>query len=111
MEKDKWIIQLRKGVFELAVLSLINQKPMYGYEITNHLKGNAVFEIPNGSIYPILNRLTKNKWAITYWEDNIDSPKRKYYQITYEGILVLNERLKDYEDVYLALKSLGRKDK
>lgn len=56
MEKnDNFIIQLRKGVFDLAILSLISKQPMYGYEITSALQDIPVFHIPNGSIYPILN--------------------------------------------------------
>lgn len=104
--KDNWIIQLRKGVFEIAILSLISNRPMYGYEITNSLNQIPIFQIPNGSIYPILNRITKNNWAIAYWEESQDGPKRKYYQITNEGNEILNNRLKDYQTVYNALNVL-----
>ena len=58
-KNDNFIIQLRKGVFDLAILSLISKQPMYGYEITSALQDIPVFHIPNGSIYPILNRITK----------------------------------------------------
>ena len=40
-------------------MSLISKQPMYGYEITSSLQAIPVFHIPNGSIYPILNRITK----------------------------------------------------
>ena len=40
-------------------MSLISKQPMYGYEITSALQDIPVFHIPNGSIYPILNRITK----------------------------------------------------
>ncbi len=47
MEKnDNFIIQLRKGVFDLAILSLISKQPMYGYEITSALQDIPVFHIP-----------------------------------------------------------------
>lgn len=109
MEKnDNFIIQLRKGVFDLAILSLISKQPMYGYEITNALQDIPVFHIPNGSIYPILNRITKNNWAVSYWEESGDGPKRKYYRITDEGREILNSRLHDYEAVYQALMLLAK---
>lgn len=106
MKNDNWIIQLRKGVFEVAILSLINRKPMYGYEITSALNNLPAFEIANGSIYPILNRLTKNNWAISYWEESTDGPKRKYYQITKEGHEVLKERIEGYKEIYHVLITL-----
>ncbi|SDJ73613.1 PadR family transcriptional regulator [Salimicrobium halophilum] len=108
-EKDKWVIQLRKGVFEVAVLALISKHPMYGYQITRELKRIPVFEIPNGSIYPILNRITKNEWADVYWEESEDGPKRKYYRITKEGSEVLEYRLRSHKSVYEALMSLLEK--
>ncbi|MFT8319903.1 MAG: PadR family transcriptional regulator [Bacillus sp. (in: firmicutes)] len=108
---DNWIIQLRKGVFEIAILSLISQKSMYGYEITNALKKIPIFSIPSGTIYPILSRITKKNWAITYWEESQDGPKRKYYQITNEGNEILHNRLKDYEVVYKALTTLNRRER
>ena len=111
MKNDTWIIQLRKGVFELAILSLINIRPMYGYEITSALNNIPAFEIANGSIYPILKRLTKNNWAISFWEDSIDGPKRKYYQINKEGSKVLKERMEEYKQVYDALMLLGKEGK
>lgn len=105
-ENDKWVIQLRKGVFEVAVLALISKRPMYGYQITRELKRTSVFEIPNGSIYPILRRITNNKWADVYWEDSEDGPKRKYYRITREGSEVLDYRFRSQKSVYEALVSL-----
>jgi len=111
MKNDTWIIQLRKGIFELAILSLISIKPMYGYQITSALNKIPSFEISNGSIYPILSRLTKNNWAISFWEEPIDGPRRKYYQITEEGRGILKERIKEYKQIYSALMMLGGEDK
>lgn len=86
MEKnDNFIIQLRKGVFDLAILSLISKQPMYGYEITSALQDIPVFHIPNGSIYPILNRITKNNWAISYWEESGDGPKENTIELQMKG--------------------------
>ncbi|MEN8648989.1 PadR family transcriptional regulator [Bacillus toyonensis] len=107
-KNDNWIIQLRKGILEIAILSFINEKPMYGYEITSSLNKIPMFQIPNGSIYPILNRITKNHWVITYWEESNDGPQRKYYQITQEGIEILKQRLQGYEEIYETLLTIGK---
>ncbi|MEW4226391.1 PadR family transcriptional regulator [Rossellomorea marisflavi] len=103
---DKWIVQIRKGVFEVAILSLIKSEAMYGYEITSELNKIPLFQLPNGSIYPILRRITKNNWATTYWEDSHDGPKRKYYKITDEGMEILETRIHGYKTVYESLYSL-----
>jgi PadR family transcriptional regulator, regulatory protein PadR len=109
MEKnDNWFIQLRKGVFEVAILSLISKKAKYGYEITSELNKIPAFQLPNGSIYPILGRLTKNGWALSYWEDSIDGPKRKYYEITTKGNDILKERLEGYKTIYDSILSLSK---
>jgi PadR family transcriptional regulator PadR len=107
---DKWIIQLRKGIFEVAILSLISKQAKYGYKITSELNKFRAFQIPNGTIYPILNRLTKNAWATSYWEDPMEGPKRKYYQITPKGSEILKERLEGYNDIYHSLMTISKGD-
>lgn len=66
-------------------MSLISKQPMYGYEITSALQNIPVFHIPNGSIYPILNRITKNNWAISYWEESGDGPKENTIKLQMKG--------------------------
>ncbi|MGW8264429.1 PadR family transcriptional regulator, partial [Bacillus sp. LR--39] len=55
---DRWIVQFRKGIFELAILSLLRSKPMYGYELTSSLKTTSALALSEGAIYPILKRMT-----------------------------------------------------
>lgn len=105
---DKWIVQLRKGTFELAILSLISRLPMYGYEISTSLKEEPVFAISEGAIYPILKRMTNKGWIEFFWQDSEEGPRRKYYQITEEGRLILTERLQKHQEVYEALMFLGK---
>ncbi|MFC0187222.1 PadR family transcriptional regulator [Fictibacillus aquaticus] len=105
---DSWIVQLRKGTFELAILSLVRDRAMYGYEISSALKDSPVFSISEGAIYPILKRMTEKEWIEFYWEDSFEGPRRKYYQITKEGSLILEDRIKKYKDIYDALILLGK---
>ncbi|SDN27597.1 DNA-binding transcriptional regulator, PadR family [Fictibacillus solisalsi] len=104
---DKWIIQLRKGTFELAILSLVSSRSMYGYEISSALKKSPIFFISEGAIYPILKRMTEKNWIEFYWVDSMEGPRRKYYQITEEGRLLLTERMAKYKEIYDALTLLG----
>ena len=71
--------QFRKGVLEICVLTLISKKDMYGYEIVQNI--SKVIEVNEGTIYPILRRLTKEGYFETYILESNEGPARKYYKI------------------------------
>jgi PadR family transcriptional regulator, regulatory protein PadR len=110
MEENNILLpQLRKGMFEIGVLSLLMNKDMYGYEITEHFNRYPVYQIQNGTIYPILNRITRNGWAVTYWsEESKDKPKRKYYSITDEGREYLERSLIYITELYNVILRFGK---
>ena len=75
--------QFKKGILEMCVLSLVARKDYYGYELIEAISKEV--EISEGSIYPILRRLTQDGFFKTYLEESQEGPPRKYYQITAEG--------------------------
>lgn len=77
-------VQLKKGVLELCVLSLVTRKDYYGYELVNEISKNI--QISDGTIYPILRRLTQDGYFVTYLQESQEGPPRKYYKITDIGI-------------------------
>ena len=80
--------QMRKGVLELCVLSIIAQDEAYPTDIINKLK-TAKLIVVEGTLYPLLNRL-KDAHLLDYqWQESKSGPHRKYYQITDEGIQFL----------------------
>jgi PadR family transcriptional regulator PadR len=85
--------QFKKGILEMCVLSLVARKDYYGYELIEAISKEV--EISEGSIYPILRRLTQDGFFKTYLEESQEGPPRKYYQITAEGkkasLKLLNE--------------------
>lgn len=81
--------QFKKGVLELIVLLSINKKDMYGYELI--LEVSKVVDVNDGTIYPLLKRLTNEKYADTYLVESSEGPSRKYYRITEIGKKRLNE--------------------
>ena len=81
--------QFKKGVLELIVLLSINKKDMYGYELI--LEVSKVVDVNDGTIYPLLKRLTNEKYADTYLVESSEGPSRKYYKITELGKQRLNE--------------------
>lgn len=82
--------QMRKGVLEFCILSVLKEKDAYTSEILETLK-NAKLLVVEGTIYPLLTRL-KNDGLLTYrWEESTSGPPRKYYGLTETGQTFLNE--------------------
>ena len=82
--------QMRKGVLEFCILSVLKHKEAYTSEILDSLK-NAKLLVVEGTVYPLLTRL-KNDGLLNYrWEESISGPPRKYYELTELGQTFLNE--------------------
>jgi PadR family transcriptional regulator PadR len=82
--------QMRKGVLEFCILSVLKEKEAYTSEILETLK-NAKLLVVEGTIYPLLTRL-KNDGLLSYrWEESTSGPPRKYYGLTEIGKQFLNE--------------------
>ncbi len=76
-------IQFKKGVLELCVLAILKRKDCYGYELVNDISQNI--SISEGTIYPLLRRLTKDGLFQTYLKESQEGPPRKYYSLTTKG--------------------------
>lgn len=93
MNADKAKIQMRKGILELCILSIIQRGDLYASDIIDELK-EAEMIVVEGTLYPLLTRL-KNADLLNYrWEESSAGPPRKYYALTDKGQSFLLE-LKD----------------
>ncbi|NQY07365.1 MAG: PadR family transcriptional regulator [Flavobacteriaceae bacterium] len=82
--------QMRKGVLEYCILSILKDNDAYVAEILESLK-DAKLLVVEGTIYPLLTRL-KNAGLLNYrWEESTSGPPRKYYGLTELGQRFLNE--------------------
>ncbi|WP_310992070.1 PadR family transcriptional regulator [Aequorivita marina] len=82
--------QMRKGVLEFCILSILKDGEAYTSDILETLK-NAKMLVVEGTIYPLLTRL-KNAGLLSYrWEESTSGPPRKYYSLTEKGKLFLTE--------------------
>lgn len=82
--------QMRKGVLEFCILSILADEDAYVAEILGTLK-DAKMLVVEGTIYPLLTRL-KNAGLLSYrWEESTSGPPRKYYGLTETGKLFLKE--------------------
>lgn len=84
-------VQFKKGVLELVVLISVTDKDMYGYELINEV--SEIIDVNEGTIYPLLKRLTNEKYFETYLKESTEGPPRKYYHLTQSG-RIYKEKLK-----------------
>lgn len=97
--------QMRKGVLEFCILSIIRQGEVYPSDIVEKMKG-ANLNILEGTLYPLLTRL-KNAELLTYrWVESSSGPPRKYFSMTEKGLTFyshLGETWKELADAVHAL--------
>ncbi|MDR1865731.1 MAG: PadR family transcriptional regulator [Bacteroidales bacterium] len=90
MSVDNAKAQMRKGVLEYCILSVLSGGDAYPSNIINRLK-EARMMVVEGTLYPLLMR-QKNAGLLAYrWEESTQGPPRKYYSITEEGLRFLAE--------------------
>ena len=97
--------QMRKGVLEYCILSILQHGDAYTSEIISTLKG-AEMIVVEGTIYPLLTRL-KNSGLLSYrWEESSSGPPRKYYVISESGQQFLKELDMTWNNLMLAVNQI-----
>ena len=82
----KWETQVKKGILDFVILLLLKTKDQYGYELLEQIKQDAGYDIGEGTIYPLLNRLKDDKLIESKWVEMETGMPRKYYSITTDGL-------------------------
>jgi PadR family transcriptional regulator PadR len=72
--------QLLRGALDLCVLALMEEEPVYGYELAKRLRARGLSIVGEGSIYPLLGRLEREGLVETYRAASDGGPPRKYYR-------------------------------
>ena len=88
--------QFKKGVLELIVLLSVTRRDMYGYELVSEV--SKVVDVNEGTIYPLLKRLTNERYFETYLRESTEGPPRKYYHLTAAGILYKDQLKKEWQE-------------
>ena len=90
--------ELLKGSTATLILSLLNEKPMYGYEMIKELeaKSEGIFSFKEGTIYPILHNLEGKELIVSYWGEGNVNRKRKYYKINEQGKAFIKEKKEEW---------------
>ncbi|SDJ62691.1 PadR family transcriptional regulator [Salimicrobium halophilum] len=101
--------QLLKGILEGCILAIISRNAVYGYELSVKLQEYGL-TVSEGSIYPILLRLQKEKLIRGEMKKSPSGPNRKYYFLTEEGAQALEDFQKNWEEIKPPVDSLLRKE-
>lgn len=104
---NKLRLELRRGIIVLAVLSQLDT-PRYGYSLIQRLVEKGL-EIEEGTLYPLLRRLEKQKLVKSEWQVGESRP-RKYYVITADGRKVLSALSEDWFDTVEIMRGILQGD-
>lgn len=102
---DKTQKQLRRGILELCVLSIISEKAAYPSDIIERLEKVKMIVV-EGTLYPLLTRL-KNAGLLAYnWQESTSGPPRKYYHLTEKGKDFLGKLKKSWNELVFGVESI-----
>ena len=105
MKLENTKAQMRKGILEFCILSILNKQEAYPSEIIDALKEGKLIVV-EGTLYPLLTRL-KNEELLSYrWEESTSGPPRKYYSLTETGKLFLDELMTTWEELNTAVNKI-----
>jgi len=108
MNNENLQIQMRKGVLELCILSILAKKDSYVPDIIEQLK-EAKLIVVEGTLYPLMTRL-KNEGFLSYnWVESRSGPPRKYYKLTPLGKVLLKDQKKSWDDLIESVNMIIQK--
>ncbi|MBI2957078.1 MAG: helix-turn-helix transcriptional regulator [Acidobacteria bacterium] len=109
-ESQKVSSQVKRGSAELAVLTVLAQAPLHGYEIAKRIRqqtgGVVSFDV--ASLYPLLYAMERRGWVKGSWEQAASGRQRRYYRLTPEGRRRLQPLRREWRAFFRALNRLAR---
>ena len=110
--EDSWKIEIRRGILQYAVLAIINryEKGIHGYGIARELeeRTDGLLQMKEGTLYPILHRLRKERLLNVHTEESESGPSRKVYVLTGEGDRVFRQLTILVGDIFEKLEALKK---
>ncbi len=100
-------IQLKKGILDALVLSILKNKDLYGYRLSEQI--NSIVHTAETALYPILRRLKMQGYLTTYSVEH-NGRLRKYYSITESGRVHLDERISDLFELSKIIETIVEGD-
>ena len=100
-------VQMRKGLLVYCVLLLCKDGKVYSSDIIRQLRA-AELIVVEGTLYPLLNRLARDKLVAYEWQESEQGPPRKYYWLTDSGHELLKVLSESYKRLNGAVKKLEK---
>lgn len=98
---------MRKGMLAYCVLLLLKDGKVYTSEIIAALR-RAELIVVEGTLYPLLNRLAKDKVLAYEWQESEQGPPRKYYWLTDDGQKMLKDLNQTYHRLHASINALEK---
>jgi PadR family transcriptional regulator PadR len=108
--ETKQLSQLRRGVLEYCVLSLLSNTSLYAFDLVRRLSEADGMVISEGTIYPLLSRLRREGRVSTTWAESVEGPPRRYYALTPAGERALRAFTADWRRFRDTVDALLPKD-
>jgi PadR family transcriptional regulator PadR len=107
MEAKNTITQMRRGILEFCIVSLLAEHEIYTAELIDRLK-TANLIVTDGTLYPLLSRLQKAQLLQYCWVESESGPPRKYYSLTETGVAYLAELGTAWQAITGSVESICR---
>ena len=99
--------QMKRGVLEYCILSILNTGQKYSADIIDRMKKEDLIVV-EGTLYPLLTRLKNDGYLEYRWEESKQGPPRKYYQITEPGSTFLNELKDEWKQLVKSVNNINK---
>ena len=100
--------QMRKGILEYCILTIISRQEVYTSDILEALR-RADLLVVEGTLYPLLSRLKNNGLVKYRWQESTDGPPRKYFTLTAEGMEMLSALNQEWAIIGNAITKITNK--
>jgi PadR family transcriptional regulator, regulatory protein PadR len=100
--------EVLRGNTETIILAMLKEKDSYGYEILKTIldKGNGLIDIKDATIYTAFKRMEKDELISSYWGDEFEGARRKYYSITESGKDYYHDKVMEWKELNVILNNL-----
>ena len=102
----KWEVQLRKGVLEFVILLSLSEQEQYGFELITGVAKRASLDVPEGTLYPLLLRLSKDALVASRLAEGEGGAPRKYYTLTAHGRAMLGSMTRSWSKLSASVQQM-----
>ncbi|HXR33747.1 MAG TPA: PadR family transcriptional regulator [Verrucomicrobiae bacterium] len=102
--------ELKRGTAEIAILSVLEQQPLHGYEISRRIERDSggALRFTLAALYPLLYRMEKRGWVRGDWETSDNGRRRRCYKLLPSGRKMLAPLRAEWADLFRAMRRVAR---